>query len=278
MRSNEALTSAERQRRSVMEFDALVQLERVGQAVGGHVPALGEVADDLAVLAAVVLHEVGEHRADGMQQRERLRGMAVVVGRLGGDGEIQHAAALGRLRRCGRQRRRCEKKREAWLSSQVSLQPPCACPLVVDCFHAGRQGRAANVECGPARACGQLNRARRVPAEAQSSRKTFRTRRIEPAAAVGEGATSQRAGRSAAPGAHDFLAARAARPACSGRSPCGRCGRCRTRGSRGRGRCGRNCRCARSGNRGRDRCQRPAAPKARLGQRHRQQASQSAQR
>jgi hypothetical protein len=80
-----------------MELDAFVQLERVGQSVIGHIPALGEVADNLSVLAAVVLHQVGKHRADGMQQRECLRGVAVVVRRLGGDGKIQHTAALGRL-------------------------------------------------------------------------------------------------------------------------------------------------------------------------------------
>ena len=84
-----------------MELDALVQLERVDEPIRRDGPALGEIADDLAVLAAVVLHKIGVHRADGVQQRERLRRVAVVVGRLGHHREVQNAATLGRLG-CGR--------------------------------------------------------------------------------------------------------------------------------------------------------------------------------
>ena len=226
-----------------------------------------------------------------MQQRERLRGVAVVVRRLGGNREVQDAAALGRLRRCGRQRRRREKNRDRWLSSQVSLQPPLCLPGCL--LHPRRPARLGLHGMCSLPVLRTAEPPRRLPAEAQSSRKTFRQRRNAASSARGD---AMRNG--LAPSAGDALVDRcgddaggwaksapntlrhsrpadklshprctrspgsaSGPPACSGRSPCGRCGRCRTRGSRGRGRCGRSCRCGRSGNRGPGRCPRPAAPK-----------------
>ncbi len=155
-----------------MKLHALVQLERVCQPVIGHVPALGEIADDLATLAAVVFHQVGEHRADGVQQRERLRGMAVVVRRLGGHREIQDAATLGRLRQRGCRANRCNKKCECGSRAKSHHILPLALAVLLIFFLRQPAMLDISAGCAPGRSL-SAGISPRVPAEPQSSREDF---------------------------------------------------------------------------------------------------------
>ena len=124
------------QRRAIVEFHALVQLEGVGEAVGRDGPALGEIADDLRVLGGVELDEQRVERGDRMQQAEGLRAVAIVVRGLGGDGEVEDAAALGRLRR--RRLRGSAKTAPIVARSDGSLRSIWISSLGISCF-CGRQ-------------------------------------------------------------------------------------------------------------------------------------------
>ena len=87
-------------RRAVVELDARLEPEGVGEAVGRYLPGFGQVALHLRIVRLVEFQErvvVRPHRVD---EGERGGAVAIIVRRLGADGELEHSAALGLLRLC----------------------------------------------------------------------------------------------------------------------------------------------------------------------------------
>ena len=83
---------------AVVELDALAQLEGVGEAVLGDLPGLGEVALDLELVVRTrERQQRGVLRRHRVHHGERRGGVAVGGRRLGHHGEVERAAALGRL-------------------------------------------------------------------------------------------------------------------------------------------------------------------------------------
>ena len=121
------------QRRAVVEFDALADLERVGLAVIGRLRHLGaEIADEIGRRGRVFRVDADQHavkRRDRMHRREGLLAMPVEARRRVGRDHIgQRAAAfrrlVGRERRGGRdssgeRRRECQSSCEFQASLSV---------------------------------------------------------------------------------------------------------------------------------------------------------------
>ena len=84
-----------REVRAVVELHALAQVESVGLAVLGDLPAVRQVGNDgLARIARVAPHQVVEHAALAAQAVDRARLMKVEMRRARGDGVFQDAARL----------------------------------------------------------------------------------------------------------------------------------------------------------------------------------------
>ena len=86
---------------AVVERHALAQMEGVGLAVLGDLPAMGEIGNDgLAAVARIAPHQVVEHAALRAQAVDRARLVHVEVRRSRGDGVFQDATRFGvRFRR-----------------------------------------------------------------------------------------------------------------------------------------------------------------------------------
>ena len=81
---------------AVVELHVLAQVERVGLAVLGDLPAMGEIGDDgLAAVARIAANEIVEHAALAAEAVDRARLVHVEMRRPRGDAVAQHAAALG---------------------------------------------------------------------------------------------------------------------------------------------------------------------------------------
>src|SRR5471030_109691 len=75
-----------------MELDALAQVEGVGLAVLGDLPAMRQVGDDsLAAVARIAPHQIVEHAALAAQAVDRARLVKVEMRWPRGDGVFQHA-------------------------------------------------------------------------------------------------------------------------------------------------------------------------------------------
>ena len=95
MRSKVAFTSAEVKSVAVVELHALAQVERVGLAVLGDLPAMRQIGDDgLAAVARIAPDQVVEHAALGADVADGARLMHVEMRRAIEDAVAQHAAPL----------------------------------------------------------------------------------------------------------------------------------------------------------------------------------------
>ena len=81
---------------AVVELHVLAQVERVGLAVLGDLPAMGEIGDDgLAAVARIAADQIVEHAALASQAVDGARLVHVEMRRPRGDAVAQDAAALG---------------------------------------------------------------------------------------------------------------------------------------------------------------------------------------
>ena len=135
------------QRRAVVELDAVVQRESVGEAVRGDRPALGQIADDLRVLGAVPPDQQRILRGHRMQQREGLGGVAVVRGGLGDGGETERTSTFGRFRQPrgrGQDHSGNSRKKQRWYAQHNSLPWDIFLGLSMRHFLRGFQTTAAS--------------------------------------------------------------------------------------------------------------------------------------
>src|SRR5262249_61191581 len=103
-----------------MEFDAVVEFERIGETIRRDGPALGEVADNLGIVLAIEFEQRRIVRGNGMHKRKRRVGIAVEVWRLGHHGERQRSAPLGAF--CNR-RLAARLRQERFEHNQRNLKP-----------------------------------------------------------------------------------------------------------------------------------------------------------
>ena len=82
------------QRRAVVKQYVGMQLERIGKPVGRDRPRLRKITFDVWIVRRIELKQSRVVRRDRVQSRKRNVGMAVVIGGLCVDREIQHAAAF----------------------------------------------------------------------------------------------------------------------------------------------------------------------------------------
>ena len=80
-----------------MEFDAGLELERVGHQVGRDLPRVGEIAFDLGEFGEVEAQKRRVERGGEVQRRVGVAAVVVVVRGLGTDREIERSAFLGLL-------------------------------------------------------------------------------------------------------------------------------------------------------------------------------------
>src|SRR2546421_3633400 len=78
-----------------MEQDVRAQLEGVGALIRRHAPTLRDIADYLWIIGSVKFEQSGIVRDNWVNEDKRKIGVAIIVGRLGINGECQYAAASG---------------------------------------------------------------------------------------------------------------------------------------------------------------------------------------
>ncbi len=110
--------------RSVMEFDVVAEMERVGFSVGGNVPAFGERRHDLGsvrtALGEILLHERLEDMPHDIERIPGPRGMRVQSAEIGFDSHYDGIA--GRCRRADtcRDPNACRQQRQRGPSQRIA--------------------------------------------------------------------------------------------------------------------------------------------------------------